>query len=64
MTAENITIPRLLTAKQAAAYLAISERKLWSITKENRIPVVKIDRSVRYDIGDLNLFIATAKGGK
>jgi excisionase family DNA binding protein len=54
--------PRLVTVRQAAAYLAISERKLWSLKKENRLPAVKIDRSVRYDVADLDAFIAAAKG--
>jgi excisionase family DNA binding protein len=56
------TITRLLTTRQAAAYLAISERKLWSLTKEGRIPAVKIGRCVRYDIADLDGFIRAAKG--
>lgn len=60
----NDTItPRLLTVFQAAKYLAISERKLWNLTKEHRVPAVKIGRCIRYDISDLNSFIATAKGG-
>jgi excisionase family DNA binding protein len=54
--------PRLLSAQQAAEYLAISERKLWNMTKENRIPAVKIDRCIRYDISDLDSFIVAAKG--
>jgi excisionase family DNA binding protein len=59
----NDTItPRLLTVFQAAKYLAISERKLWSLTKEDRISVVKIGRCVRYDLADLDTFIAAAKG--
>jgi excisionase family DNA binding protein len=51
-----------LKPREAAAYLAISERKLWGLTKEKCIPVVKIDRSVRYDVSDLDAFIAEAKG--
>ena len=62
MTVETIT--RLLTTRQAAAYLAISERKLWSLTKENRLQAVKIGRCIRYDISDLDSFIAAAKGAK
>ncbi len=55
--------PRLISSKAAAVYLAISERKLWDITKDQRIAVVKFDRIVRYDVNDLNAFIAAAKGG-
>ena len=52
---------RLLTAKEAAIYLAISERKLWQLTKDKRLSSVKIDRVVRYDIADLESFIAEMK---
>jgi predicted DNA-binding transcriptional regulator AlpA len=52
---------RLLNARQAAAFLAISERKLWGLTQQGRIPAVKFDRVVRYDINDLNGFITAMK---
>jgi excisionase family DNA binding protein len=55
--------PRLLKPKEAAAYLAISERKLWQLTSDNKVPAVKYDRVVRYDIVDLDAFISRAKGG-
>jgi excisionase family DNA binding protein len=50
-----------MNSKQAAGYLCISERKLWDLKKSQRIPVVRIDRSVRFDQDDLNAFIAEAK---
>lgn len=62
MTAENTQTARLLTAKQSAAYLAISERKLWEMSKSNIIPVVRLGRAVRYDRRDLDAFIQQAKG--
>jgi excisionase family DNA binding protein len=52
---------RLLTARQAAAFLAISERKLWGLTQQGRIPAVRFDRVVRYDLNDLNSFIKAMK---
>ena len=58
------TTPRLKPPKKAAAYLAISERKLWQLTKDGRIPAVKFDRVVRYDIADLDSFITAMKGGQ
>jgi len=58
-TVENT---RLLTVKDAAAYLAISERKLWSMTNSGEIPVVRLGRAVRYDLNDLDSFIQKAKG--
>ncbi len=54
---------RLINTHDAAKYLCISERKLWSLTKENRIPSVKFDRVLRYDVADLDAFIASMKGG-
>ena len=56
------TPPRLISTREAARYLAISERKLWQLTKDQRVPAVKFDRVVRYDIVDLDEFIAKAKG--
>ncbi len=52
---------KLMTSKQAAEYLCISERKLWDLQKSQRIPVVRIDRSVRFDYDDLEAFIVEAK---
>ena len=54
-------IPKLMNSKQAARYLCISERKLWGLQKLQRIPVVRIDRSVRFDRDDLDAFIADTK---
>ena len=52
---------KLLKIKQAAEYLCISERKLWELSKCGRIQTVRIDRSVRFDLDDLDAFIADAK---
>lgn len=57
------TIPRLMNAKEAAAYLAISERKLWDMAKSRIIPAVRLGRAVRYDKADLDDFIVQAKMG-
>ncbi len=53
---------RLLTSKQSAGYLAISERKLWDMSKSGEIPAVRLGRAKRYDRQDLDLFIQRAKG--
>jgi excisionase family DNA binding protein len=53
---------RLIKCRQAAAYLGICERKLWELEKSNRIPSVRIDRSVRFDMADLDAFIRRCKG--
>ena len=52
---------KLMTSKQAARYLCISERKLWDLKKTQRIPAVRIDRTVRFDRGDLDTFIEQQK---
>ena len=43
----------LLTPREAAATLAISERKLWDLTHKGGVPSVRIGRSVRYRFKDL-----------
>ncbi len=54
--------PRLLTASDAAKYLAVSERTLWNLTHTQKIPSVRIgSRAIRYDLHDLDAFIATVK---
>ena len=53
--------PRLLTPRQTAAYLSISERKLWSLTNESLIPCIRIGRAVRYSVTDLNLWIESQR---
>lgn len=49
---------RLLTTAQAAAYLGVSkaflERDRWAGA---RIPFVRIGRTIRYDLGDLENYI-------
>lgn len=51
--------PRLLlTAREAASALAISERSLWSLTNQGVIKVTRIGRSIRYSLAALEEFIA------
>jgi excisionase family DNA binding protein len=56
--------PRLISRKAAAAFLGISERLLWTISHEGRIPVVRIGRKLLYDRADLVDFIELAKRGR
>ncbi len=53
--------PMLVTAREAARILSISERTLFTLTKAGEIPVLKIGRAVRYDPRDLQKWIETAK---
>ena len=60
----NSSYNRLIKCREAAAYLGICERKLWELSKSGRIQTVRIDRSVRFDVADLDAFISRAKGVK
>jgi excisionase family DNA binding protein len=49
--------PLLLTARQTAKLLNISERSLATYTKSHLIPVVRIGSSVRYSPDELRAWI-------
>lgn len=51
----------LLTARETAAALSISERSLWSLTNQGAIKCVRINRSVRYARTELERFIAESQ---
>jgi excisionase family DNA binding protein len=51
----------LLTPRQAAIALAISTRKLWTLTNCREVPCVRIGRLVRYDPSDLRKWIDDQK---
>ena len=53
----------LLTPRQAAEALQISERKLWSMKASGEIPHVLLGRSVRYPRADLQQWIDERKKG-
>ncbi len=52
--------PMLLTPRQAARALNISERTLWQRTKDGVIPSVKLGHLVRYCPDDLRNWIRRA----
>ncbi len=52
---------RLLRSKEAAIYLGISERKLWTLGRGGEIPRVCFGRTVRYDRVDLDAWIEKSK---
>ena len=49
---------RLLTTEQAAEYLGVSARTVKQLMSGGQMPYVKIGRSTRLDLGDLDNFIA------
>lgn len=52
---------QLLTAREAASNLRISERTLWSLTKSGKLIAVRIGHRVLYDPADLRQFIISQK---
>jgi excisionase family DNA binding protein len=54
---DSTTERRLLTIREAAAALSISERTLWGLTKGGAVRCVRIGRAVRYDPRDLQDYI-------
>ena len=53
--------PLLLTVNQASAALAVCSKTLWALTRDGRLPCVRIGRAVRYDLADVRAFIDRAK---
>ena len=47
----------LLDVPTAAARLNLSVSKVWAMTREGRLPVVRIDRAVRIDPVELDKWI-------
>jgi excisionase family DNA binding protein len=55
--------PRLLTVKQAAAYLACSIFAIRSFGWSGTIPSLKIGRKVLFDRHDLDRYVDLSKAG-
>ncbi len=51
----------LINAREAARLLSISGRTLWTLTNTGELPCVRIGRAVRYDVADLQAWIASCK---
>jgi excisionase family DNA binding protein len=54
MKPQPVCSPLLVDCKQASRLLSICERKLWQMTKDRQIPSLKIGKSVRYRVADLD----------
>ena len=55
---EAVSTPILVTLRQAAAMLAISERTLYTLIKDGQIPTVRLERAVRIRVADLEGWVA------
>ncbi|MEQ9460434.1 MAG: helix-turn-helix domain-containing protein [Phycisphaeraceae bacterium] len=53
--------PRLLTYKEAGAYLGLTDRTIWQLVHEGHLTAVRIGGSVRIDPADLKDFIQRNK---
>ena len=53
--------PQLLTYKQAAEILQVSERTVFTLVKDGQLRPVRFGRTVRSDSVDLHAFIERAK---
>ncbi len=49
--------PLAVCAAEAAVMLGVSPRTLWKLTKEKRVPSVKIERRVLYSVEALRRFV-------
>lgn len=58
-----VSVPQLLTYKQAATVLGVTERTIWTLVNRGSLPVVRFGRSVRIDPADLRAFIERSKQG-
>ena len=58
------TTPLLLTYKQAAELLQISDRSVYALVKFGKLQAVRFGGSVRIDRRDLEEFILRAKSGE
>ncbi len=48
----------LITVREAAGYLAMSECKIYEMSQQGILPSVKIGRSRRFKLGDLDDYIS------
>jgi len=53
-----MSVKLLLTVREAAAALSVSERHLYTITKRDGLPVVRLGKSVRYRVSDIETWLA------
>lgn len=53
----------LYTSKEAAAFLRVSSRTVAEMAKRGQLPSIKIGRSVRFDVRDLEAFVERCRKG-
>jgi excisionase family DNA binding protein len=58
----GLGVERLLTYRETARLLGVTERTVWSMVDRGELAAVRFGRSVRVDPRDLRAFIDGAKG--
>jgi len=58
---QALAIKQLLKHREAAAYMRISVKTLFALTKEGAVPKIKIRGSTRYERDDLDAYLNAAK---
>lgn len=54
---------RLLKISEAASYLSVSERSVWFLIQDGRLPSIHWNRTRRIDRDDIDRFIQQQKTG-
>ena len=52
---------KLLTIKEASHYLSFTDKAIYQLVHRKKIPVVKLGKTLRFDIDALNQWIANNK---
>lgn len=62
LTRQKHQIERLLlTPREAAESMGICERTLYELTRQGKLPVIRIGRAVRYSVDDIRDWIKKSK---
>jgi len=64
VTEKSPLVDQLLSYKDVADRLKVSDRTVWQLVRDGELPAVKFGRSVRIDPVDLRAFIERAKAGQ
>jgi len=57
-TANREILPLLVPPRTAAKMLSLSEKTLYNLTRAGEIPVLRLERAVRYQVSDLESWIS------
>ena len=59
---DNLTLqPLLVREREAAKLLGVCPKTIYTLARQGKLQAVRIGHSVRYDVRDIEAFIARAK---